>query len=73
MRKVYQTGLLVPVSTYKQALRQHAKFKLLADIVIWKQPIGCIEPYGSQDWCFKPLFKRGIYQRWKGLKIRSNF
>lgn len=73
MKKVYRVGLQVPVSTYKQALRQHAKAKLSKDFAIFKHPVGCIRHCGAYGWGFKILCKHGIYQGWKGLKTRSNF
>ena len=73
MKKVYQVGGHVPVRTYKEALRQHAKLKVSTTIKIWKQPIGCSGKYGVDDWTFIPLIKHGKRIRWDALRGRSNF
>ena len=68
MKKVYQAGNCVPVSTYKAALRQHAKFKLAWYDSVWRQPIGCSVKCGVNQWEFKQLTKHGKRIGWKGIK-----
>ena len=50
MKKVYQAGHCAPVSTYKAALRQHAKFKMAWYDPVFKQPIGCSVKYRVNRW-----------------------
>ena len=71
MKKVYQVGHCAPVSTYKAALRQHAKFKMSRYIPVWKQPIGCNVKYGVNQWVFKPLTKHGKLMGWSGLRYST--
>ena len=73
MKKVYQAGNCAPVSTYKAALRQHAKFKMVWYESVWKQPIGCSVKYGVNDWGFKQLYKHGKYIGWQGMKELGDF
>ena len=73
MKKVYQVGECTPVSTYKAALRQHAKFKMAWYDAVWRQPIGCSAKYGVNHWRFKPLYKHGKWLPWEGIKGRHNF
>ena len=73
MKKVYQVGNCAPVSTYKAALRQHAKFKMVWYIPVWRQPIGCSHKYGVNQWGFKPLIKNGEWMGWKGIKELEDF
>ena len=72
MKKVYQAGIRAPVSTYKAALRQHAKFKMSRYIAVFKQPIGHVAKYGVNKWGFKQLIKHGKWFCWSGLKERTN-
>ena len=72
MKKVYQAGNCAPVSTYKAALRQHAKFKMERHILVWRQPIGCSVKCGVNIWGFKHL-RNGKYINWQGLKAVQNF
>ena len=71
MKKVYQAGSCAPVSTYKAALRQHAKFKMARYVSVWRQPIGCSFSCGVNQWGFKSLSKHGKFIGWAGLKYRS--
>ena len=73
MKKVYKVGHYAPVSTYKAALRQHAKFKMPRYSTVFKHPIGCSVKYGVNEWGFKPLIKHGKLICWSGLKYRPNF
>ena len=83
MKKVYQAGSCAPVSTYKAALRQHAKFKMARHVRVWLQPIGCshksgvnqwwLQPIGVNQWWFKQLIKNGKWIVWSGLQDRSKF
>ena len=73
MKKVYQAGHRVPVSTYKEALRQHAKFKMAWYDLVWRQPIGCSPKYGVNKWGFKQLIKHGKWIGWGGLKELGDF
>ena len=73
MKKVYQADTLAPVSTYKAALRQHAKFKMSRYVSVWRQPIGCSVKYRVNEWGFKPLIKHGKLIIWSGLKNRPDF
>ena len=73
MKKVYQAGICVPVSTYKAALRQHAKFKMARHVSVWKQPIGCSAKYGVNQWGYKQLIKNGKWLPWKGMKELGDF
>ena len=72
MQKVYQVGRCTPVSTYKAALRQHAKFKMARRISVWRQPIGYSVKCGVNNWGFKHL-RNGKYIGWQGLKAVQNF
>ena len=73
MKKIYQVGAHAPVRTYKEALRQHAKFTDIKIWTIWKQPIGCVVKYGVDDWRFKYLIKHGKWIGWKGMKELGDF
>ena len=73
MKKVYQAGNCAPVSTYKAALRQHAKFKMSRHVSVFKQPIGCSPKYGVNKWGFKQLIKHGKWIGWKGIKGLGDF
>ena len=74
MKKVYQVGEQAPVSTYKAALRQHAKFKMAWYDSVWRQPIGCSSAkYGVNQWGFKQLIKHGKWLPWKGMKELGDF
>ena len=73
MKKVYQVGAHAPVRTYKEALRQHAKFGVGTYIKIWRQPIGCSVKYGVNDWGYKQLIKNGKWLPWKGMKELGDF
>ena len=72
MKKVYQAGNCAPVSTYKAALRQHAKFKMAWYDSVWRQPIGCNVKYGVNVWGFKRLCN-GKYMGWQGIKAVQTF
>ena len=72
MKKVYQVSHCTPVSTYKAALRQHAKFKMKRHISVWKQPIGCSVKRGVNCWRFKRLCN-GKYIGWQGIKAVQTF
>ena len=71
MKKVYQVGHRAPVSTYKAALRQHAKFKMAWYDQVWRQPIGCSHKYGVNKWGFKQLIKHDKWIGWGGLKCSN--
>ena len=73
MKKVYQVGAAVPVRTYKEALRQHAKLKLSRYMPVWYQPEGCSIKHSVEHWGFKPLTKHGKLMYWSGLKCSSKF
>ena len=73
MKKVYQAGHYAPVSTYKAALRQHAKFKMQWYTSVWRQPIGCSVKRGVNKWGFKQLIKHGKWISWKGNKELGDF
>ena len=73
MKKVYQAGHCAPVSTYKAALRQHAKFRMAWYDQVWRQPIGCSVKRGVNQWGFKHLTKHGKWLSWKGLKELGDF
>ena len=73
MKKVYQAGTRAPVSTYKAALRQHAKFKMEWYVSVWRQPIGCSVKRGVNHWGFKQLIKHGKLMGWSGLKYSPKF
>ena len=73
MKKVYQVGNCAPVSTYKAALRQHAKFKMAWYDQVWRQPIGCSVKRGVNKWGFKQLTKHGKWIGWQGLKELRDF
>ena len=73
MKKVYQAGNCAPVSTYKAALRQHAKFKMVWYASVWRQPIGCSTKYSVNDWRYKQLIKNGKWLPWKGMKELGDF
>ena len=73
MKKVYQAGNCAPVSTYKAALRQHAKFKMAWYVRVWRRPIGCSFKCGVNKWRFKHLIKHGKWIRWQGKKELGNF
>ena len=73
MKKVYQAGNCAPVSTYKAALRQHAKLKMVWYDSVWRQPIGCSVKYGVNHWGFKPLTKPSKWIGWSILKVVRNF
>ena len=71
MKKVYQAGHCAPVSTYKAALRQHAKFKMAWYDPVFKQPIGSSVKYGVNRWGFKPLIKHGKWIWWSRLRYHN--
>ena len=73
MKKVYQAGHCTPVSTYKAALRQHAKFKMAWYTPVWRQPIGCSRKHGVNKWGFKQLIKHGKWIGWQGTKELGDF
>ena len=73
MKKVYQAGNRAPVSTYKAALRQHAKFKMGWDVSVLSQPMRCSPKYGVNKWGFKQLIKHGEWLPWKGMKELGDF
>ena len=74
MKKVYQAGNCAPVRTYKAALRQHAKFKMVWYDSVWRQPIGCSTKYSVNQWGYKQLINNNGKQiGWSGLKAVRNF